>query len=198
MATTLIVTKDDFTGANLVKFSSNILEDQLTPYIYAAQEYDLAPRLGESLYLDVEGLIAGTIADRPELLAFVDSKVKRFLVLAAYRRFMSVHGLNVTQFGFTKTSDPQGTFEQAAASDRAIVLRQTDADGNVALLKMTSTAFTFDGISYAKESKAGQLSASIRAPKRRKTLRATLRGGETSGTIDEKEYLLSGILNVEL
>jgi hypothetical protein len=163
----LLVNKADFTGANLVKFSQNIGDDQLTPYIYAAQDYDLRPRLGEGLYGDLEKVKAGT-ATRPELLSFLNVKVARFLVLAAYRRFIAGHGLNVTQFGLTKTADPQGTFNQAEAAERGAILRQIDADANVALLRMTSTPYTFDGTSYAKEGKSGAPSASIRAPKRKR------------------------------
>jgi len=161
----LLVSKADFTGANLVKFSQNISEDQLNLYIQAAQEYDLEPRLGEDLYADILGAeLAFPL--RSELLAFIEKKVKRYLVLISYRRFISAHGLNITQFGLTKTADPQGTFNQAESQERAIITRQIDADANVALLKMTSTAFIFDGISYVKEKKAGHVSTSIRAPKR--------------------------------
>ena len=167
MADTLLVTKADFTGANLVKFSQNVAEDQLNLHIQAAQEYDLEPRLGEELYAAILGAAAASPAPT-ELLAFINKRVKRYLVLAAYRRFISAHGLNVTQFGLTKTADPQGTFNQAEAQERAIITRQIDADANVALLKMTSTPFTFDGVSYEKEAKAGNVSTSIRAPKRRK------------------------------
>jgi hypothetical protein len=166
MADTLLITKADFTGANLVKFSQNIAEDQLNLHIHAAQEYDLEPRLGEELYDAVLGAETA-FPLRPELLVFINKKVKRYLVLAAYRRFISAHGLNVTQFGLTKTADPQGTFNQAEAQERAIITRQIDADANVALLKMTSAPFTFDGLSYEKANKAGNVSASIRAPKRR-------------------------------
>lgn len=165
MSDRLLVTKADFTGANLVKFSQNISEDQLNLYIQAAQEYDLEPRLGEELYTAILGAETA-FPLRPELLAFINKNVKRYLVLAAYRRFISAHGLNITQFGLTKTADPQGTFNQAEAQERAIITRQIDADANVALLKMTSTPFIFDGISYAKEAKAGNVSTSIRAPKR--------------------------------
>lgn len=167
MATTLLIAKTDFSAANLVKFSQNILDDQLTPYIYAAQDYDLRPRLGEDLYLDLEGVASGALT-RPELLAFLNDKVKRYLVLASYKRFIAAHGLNVTQFGLTKTNDPQGTFNQAEAAERAVILRQVDADANVALLRMTSTPYSFDGFSYSKETKGGLPSASIRAPKRRR------------------------------
>jgi len=165
MADELLVTKADFIGANLVKFSQNIAADQLDMYIQAAQEYDLEPRLGETLYSDVLGASVA-FPLRPELLAFTDKKVKRYLILVAYKRFISAHGLNVTQFGLTKTTDPQGTFDQSGAQERAIITRQVDADANVALLKMTSTPFVFDGISYSKEAKSGNVSTSIRAPKR--------------------------------
>lgn len=175
----LLISKADFTAANLVKFSQNILDDQLAPYIYAAQDYDLSPRLGPELYAALEYLADGGspghgpgpgagAASSVQLQAFLDEKVKRYLVLASYRRFISAHGMNVTQFGLTKTADPQGTFNQAEAAERAVIIRQVDADANVALIRMASTPYTFDGISYDKEAKGGQPSASIRAPKRRR------------------------------
>lgn len=193
---TLLIDKADFTAANLVKFSQNILDDQLTPYIYAAQEYDLEPRLGETLYLDLQGVASGELA-RPELQVFLNNKVKRFLVLASYRRFIAAHGMNVTQFGLTKTADPQGTFNQAEAAERAVILRQVDADANVALLKMTSTPYAFDGFTYEKEPKAGKPSASIRAPKR---TRSDYRpSGLTIGaTTGRKDYLLNAYLDILL
>lgn len=170
---TILISKADFLAANLVKFSQNIPADQLEPYIYAAQEYELEPRLGSDLYEAVEhvhgggsGHGGGHGGSNTELLAFINTKVKKFLVLAAYRRFIAGHGLNITQFGLTKTSDPQGTFNQADATERAVILRQVDADANVALLRMTSTPYTFDGVSYSKDPKGGKPSASIRAPKR--------------------------------
>jgi hypothetical protein len=181
MATILLITKADFTGANLVKFSQNIQDDQLTPYIYAAQEYDLEPRLGADLYAALQHVADGGNGHGPgpgsvndDLTDFLNDKVKRFLVLAAYRRFIAAHGMNVTQFGLTKTADPQGTFNQAEAAERAVILRQVDADANVALLKMTSTPYVFDGIDYTKPANAGKPSASIRAPKRDKKLKENL------------------------
>lgn len=166
MATTLIVNKADFAAANLVKFSQNILEDQINPYIYAAQEYDLAPRLGVELYEALELIAETPDAAKPEITAFLNGPVKRYLVLIAYVRFISAHGLNVTQFGLSKTADPQGTFEQSSAQERAIIIRQANSDANVALAKLTAVPFTFDGVSYTKTGKGANQSQSIRAPKR--------------------------------
>lgn len=163
---TILISKADFLAANLVKFSANIAEDQLAPYVYAAQEYDLEPRLGTDLYGDLIAFAANPTANRPQLQAFLVKEVSRFLVLTAYKRFIAAHGLNVTQFGLTKTADPQGTFNQAEAQERAVILRQVDADANVALGKMLAKPWTFDGVSYGKEPNAGRPSASIRAPKR--------------------------------
>lgn len=169
--TTLLANKADFMSASLVKLSANIADDQLQPYIYAAQEYDLEPRLGEALYTAIQSLAETPDDTKPELSAFWIGKVKRFLVLASYRRFIAAHGLNVTQFGLTTTNDPQGTFNQAQASERAVILRQIDADANVALIRMTSEVWTFDGVAYDKAKKAGTPSVSIRAPKRNKYLK---------------------------
>jgi hypothetical protein len=188
----LLIDKEDFTAANLVKFSQNILADQIEPFIYAAQEYDLEPRLGADLYEALQhahgggnGHGDGHAGTNAELLAFLNSKVKRFLVLASYRRFISAHGLNVTQFGLTKTADPQGTFNQAEAAERAVILKQIDADANVALLKMTSTPYIFDGVSYTKSTTAGNPSQSIRAPKRfRDSLEKRVAAAGTFGFMD--------------
>lgn len=171
---TLIATKADFSPENLVKFSQNIKDDQINPYIYGAQEYDIAPRLGDDLYQDILDLIQQGNQqgqnNRPELLAYINEKVKRALVLSAYFRFISAHGINVTQFGLSKTSDPQGTFDQVSGQDRAIVLRQVQSDMNVALLNLTKSDLVFDGIVYSKTDKSSHPVQMIRAPKRKITL----------------------------
>jgi hypothetical protein len=163
---TILISKADFLAANLVKFSPNIAEDQLAPYVYAAQEYDLEPRLGADLYGDLVSYAENPTASRPQLQAFLVKEVSRFLVLTAYKRFIAAHGMNVTQFGLTKTNDPQGTFNQAEAAERAVILRQVDADANVAMGKMLSKTFTFDGVNYSKDKQRLKPSATIRAPKR--------------------------------
>lgn len=169
---TLIISKADFTPANLVKFSQNIKDDQILPYINAAQDYDLQPRLDPQLYADIltrvsQGQQQGQ-NNRPELLEFINTKVKRFIVLTAYYRFMASHGINVTQFGVSSTRDPQGTFDQVSAQDRAVVLRQVASDINIALIKLTSEPFIFDGVSYEKTDKGANQNQMIRAPRRKK------------------------------
>jgi hypothetical protein len=166
---TQIISKIDFNASNIVKFSQNIREDQIDPFIIAAQEYDLEPRLGDALYNDILTVLSGEIV-RPELLAFVNSKVKRYLVLASYYRFISGHGINITQFGVSQTRDPQGTFDQVTAQDRAVVLRQVASDLNVSLIKMTSEPFIFDGVSYEKTEKGANQNQMIRAPKRKQNI----------------------------
>lgn len=164
---TLIITKADFTPANLVKFSQNIKDDQIEPYINAAQDYDLQPRLDPELYQDILGVIEGA-SNRSELTAFINTKIKRFLVLTAYYRFIASHGINITQFGVSLTRDPQGTFDQVSAQDRAVVLRQVASDINVALIKLTSEPFIFDEISYEKTDKGSNQNQMIRAPRRKR------------------------------
>jgi hypothetical protein len=170
MATTLMITKADFAAANFVKFSQNIPEDQINPHIYVAQEYDLAPRIGVQLYEDLESLAETPDPAKPELASFLNGPVKRYLLLISYARFISSHGLNVTQFGLSKTTDPQGTFEQSSAAERAVLIRQASSDASIALAKLTAVPFTFDGVSYAKADKGAKQSQSIRAPKRRRAL----------------------------
>lgn len=184
-----IITKANFTPANFVKFSQNIREDQISPYIAAAQENELQPRLGVELYADVLAEVAKVTPTRPELMAFINAYVKRFLVLAAYYRFMAAHGINVTQFGVSKTSDPQNTFDQISSQDRAIILRQTDADLNTALLKMMAQPFKFDGVSYVKTERSKEQTTGIRAPKNKKRSRlnafADFGGGVYGNIINE-------------
>jgi len=170
MATTLLISKADFAAANLVKFSANIEEAQLNPFIYAAQEYDLEPKLGADLYNAAVNYAGSPDGSRPELNGFIAKQVARFLVLTAYKRFISSHGINITQFGVTKTADPQGTFSQVEAGERAVILRQIDSDCSVATIKMLNVDFTFDGVTYTKSGKATAPSASIRAPRRRRAL----------------------------
>jgi hypothetical protein len=187
----MIISKADFNASNLVKFSQNIREDQIDPFIMAAQEYDLEPRLGAPLYSDILAVLSGEIV-RPELLAFVNSKVKRYLVLASYHRFMAAHGINITQFGVSQTRDPQGTFDQVTAQDRAVVLRQVASDLNVALIKMTSEPFIFDGINYSKPERGANQNQMIRAPKRK-----GIRVGSRSPLIEPQNgNLLNSILDV--
>lgn len=167
MATVLLIGKADFAAANLVKFSQNIREDQINPFIYAAQEYDLEPRLGATLYDALEAIKGAPDPERPELTAFLTGPVSRYLALSAYHRFIAQHGLNVTQFGLTKTADPQGTLEQSSGQERAIIMRQVAADQGVALIKMTSGPFAFDGVAYSIATGGTAQPQTIRAPKRR-------------------------------
>ena len=187
----MIISKSDFNAVNFVKFSQNIREDQIDPFIMAAQEYDLQPRLDADLYADILGTVSGELT-RPELLAFINSKVKRFLVLTAYYRFMAAHGINVTQFGVSSTRDPQGTFDQVTAQDRAVVLKQVASDINIALIKMTSEPLVFDGISYEKTERGANQNQMIRAPKRK-----GIRVGSRSPLIEPQNgNLLNSILDV--
>lgn len=161
-----LITKADFTPENFVKFSQNIREDQIEPYIYAAQENDLRPRLGDDLMIALQ---TATIDGSPQLFEFLTKYVKKYLVLASYYRFIAAHGMNVTQFGLSSTRDPQGTFDQVTPQDRAIILRQVQSDMNTALSRMMSQEFTFDTINFRKNEKAKQPVSMIRAPKRKPT-----------------------------
>lgn len=162
---TLIISKADFTPENFVKFSQNIKNDQIDPYINVSQEYDLQPRLEPELYTDILDAVL-TPSSRPELIIYVNTKVKKFLVLSSYYRFITQHGYNVTQFGISSTRDPQGTFDQITGQERAVVLRQVSSDINIALIKMMSEDFIFDGITYGKTKKGSNQNQIIRAPKR--------------------------------
>jgi hypothetical protein len=162
-----LITKEDFTPQNFVKFSQNIREDQIEPYIYASQANDLMPRVGIEMLHDLRN---ATSDSRPELWAFLENYVKPFLVLSSYYRFASTHGIHLTQFGMSKTSDPQNTFDQVSGQERAILLRQTASDLQVAETRMLSQPFTFDGVTYVKKEKSNQIGQSIRAPKRKRVI----------------------------
>lgn len=164
----------------MVSFSQNIAEDQIEPFIRAAQEYDLEPRLGPALLAALENIAPIPTAPDPETPAAPDPtpqlraflpKVKRYLVLAAYQRFIARHGFNITQFGMSKTADPQGTMEPLDPAERAIILKQNQADINTALIKLTRGAWIFEGVDYSTDNTADskQQSTSIRAPKRKAT-----------------------------
>jgi hypothetical protein len=168
-----IITKADLTAQNLVRFSPNIRDEEINPAIVAAQDYDLEPRLGDAL-VSALGALPPVPEDpdpdpAPELREFRNKYVARYLVLKSYERFIAQHGINITQFGVSKTGDPQNTFTQADSSDRAIILKQVRSDAEVALSRLTraleAAEWTFDGVLYAAQEKLNRRETPLRAPK---------------------------------
>jgi hypothetical protein len=142
-----LLSKEDM--KNYVQFSDNIADRIFNFHYHNAIEYDIKPRLGESLY---NACILATQQDFPELFLFRDTFVSRYAALATYVRLITEHGTNVTQFGFTQLRDPAGTFDQASEERRAVFLRayKSDMDTAFTLLnnEMKRVNYTFDGIVF--------------------------------------------------
>jgi hypothetical protein len=138
--------KSDF--PTFVNFSLNIEDRLINPHIEDAYKYDVRPKLDE-LAVDIYNY--DTVDnDKPELEAFFNNFILQWWVLLAYKRFIQNHGRNVTQFGYTKTSDPQGTFQQLDGDERAVILRQLASDSGVSYNYILQETWTFDSISYRK------------------------------------------------
>ena len=141
--------KSDF--ATFVPFPSNIAYNLINPRINDAFKFDIRPRLG-TLADDIK---AYTGTDKPELQAFYDDFILHWWVLLAYKRFIELHGINITQFGITKTKDPGGTFEQVSRDDRAIMLKQLQSDANTLQTLAFAQTWKFDGTQYRKSTDCG-------------------------------------------
>lgn len=138
--------KDDF--IEFLPWSVNIPENMYKTYIEDAYKFDIRPKL-ETLAVDIYNY-ADKSEVKPELQAFYDNFVRQWWVLLAFKRFITVHGRNLTQFGYTKTRDPQGTFDQVTQEERAVVLRQLVSDIDMCLIYMAKETWTFDGVQYRK------------------------------------------------
>lgn len=157
----MLVSKADFPG--LVPFSPAIPEDQINLHISNAEKRDLRPLFGKP-FLDALNGERG-----PELDSFFEEFVKPFLVLAAFVRFLPVHGRNITQFGVTKLAD--NTFEQVSNEERGEILKQSRTDLSQAEQQLRN-AFnevdgTFDGVNYAEakeQLEKARRTFSLRAP----------------------------------
>jgi hypothetical protein len=136
--------KSDF--SSFVPFNPNIPDNKINPYINDAFKFDIRPKL-EGLADDI---LAYDGTDRPELKAFYEGYILHWWVLLAYKRFLELHGLNVTQYGITKTKDPGGTFEQLSRDDRAIILKQYKSDAATLEQLVYSIDWKFDNMKYRK------------------------------------------------
>ncbi len=140
--------KSDF--PQYVQFSLNIEDRLINPHIEDAYKFDVRPQL-ESLAVDIYAYDASVEPQtKPELKAFYDAYLKEWWIRLAYKRFIAVHGYNVTQFGFTQTSDPGGTFDQLESKERAVLLKQITSDASVLLNYALQQTWTFDTITYRK------------------------------------------------
>ena len=138
--------KSDF--PNFVQFSLNIEDRLINPHIEDAYKFDVRPQL-ESLAVDIYNY-DGSDTTRPQLKAFFQDYILEWWIRLAYKRFIARHGKNVTQFGFTQTKDPGGTFDQVEAADRAVELKQITSDAAVCLNNALQQTWTFDTITYRK------------------------------------------------
>jgi hypothetical protein len=138
--------KSDF--PTFVQFSLNIEDRLINPHIEDAYKFDVRPQL-ESLAVDIYNY-DGSLTTKPDLKAFFENYILEWWVRLAYKRFIALHGKNVTQFGFTQTKDPGGTFDQLEAADRAVILKQITSDAAVCLNYALQQTWTFDTITYRK------------------------------------------------
>lgn len=139
--------KADF--PTFVQFSLNIEDRLINPHIEDAYKFDVRPQL-ESLAVDIYSYIPEEPETRPELKTFFQDYILEWWVRLAYKRFIEVHGFNVTQFGFTQTKDPNGTFDQLDANSRAVMLKRISSDASVNLNLALQQTWTFDNITYRK------------------------------------------------
>jgi len=138
--------KSDF--PQFVQFSLNIEDRLINPHIEDAYKFDVRPQI-ESLAIDIYNYDL-TAGDRPELKTFYEAYILEWWVRMAYKRFIAVHGKNVTQYGFTQIKDPGGTFDQLEAADRAVILKQITSDAAVCFNYALQKEWKFDGITYRK------------------------------------------------
>jgi hypothetical protein len=141
--------KSNFSG--FVNFSTSIPDALINIHINDAFKFDIKPRLS-TLATDIRNYVA---SDKPQLKGFFDEYVLQWWVLLAYKRFVQVHGLNFTQYGVTKTRDPQNTFDQASAQEKAVVLKQLAHDIDVCYANILGAEWKFDNTTYRKPGGCG-------------------------------------------
>lgn len=138
-----------------VQFTDNIPDRLLDFQITQAYSKSLVPKFGDlatAIKENESETIEDFLTDSPELATFYRDFLREYWITLAYRRFISVHGINVSQFGLTRTADPEGTFVQATGDDRAIVIRQISSDLSVVetniYKRLKAVNWTFDTIVY--------------------------------------------------
>lgn len=138
--------KSDF--GTFLPFTMNIDDKSINPFINDAYKFDVKPRLG-TLAVDIFNY-QGTA--RPQLRTFYDNFILHWWVLLSVKRFLQVHGHNITQYGYTKLRDPDGTFDQLTLSERSIILKQLQSDADILYGYALGETWTFDGVTYRKPS----------------------------------------------
>lgn len=154
----------------VAQITLNVESRLISFQINAVRSLDLDPTIGTALMAAIDTAFSDS-ETYPETYAFFIDFVKPYWSLSAYVRFMAAHGVNVTQFGVTTSSDPRGTFSQASDQQRANILRQADSDKKVYKTKLVEEIkdrkFTFDGVTYAKKDELRRSNKLINPIKRR-------------------------------
>jgi hypothetical protein len=162
-----LITKADFPP--IVRVSLNVKDSEINPHIEDATLYDLPNKLPSTLLLALLELpaVPADPETQPELRAFYNKYLKRYLVLISYIRFISEHGINITQFSVTKTKDPQGTFDQATDGERSRIIRNKTSDANTTLAMMNTylgdVKYKIDGVYYGSNQTPAKPSIGISA-----------------------------------
>jgi len=157
--------------ATYSQFTTNITDRLIDPHILNARKYDVQPYLTADM---MTAILALADDATNELATFYTDYVKEVWALSTYIRFMTEHGINITQFGVTKQSDPRGTFNQVGENERATILRMKRSDQCVAIALMTdrlkAVKFTFDSVVYI-ESKSIDSRVQMISPIKKKRTR---------------------------
>jgi len=152
---TQLIDKDDF--GQYVKWSNNIPAADVNFHCKDAQNFDAVPIMpiavvsGNNLITDIETAIAESPVTRPELIAFFEDFVKPYLVLCADRRFLLLHGINITQFGIRVNNED--TSNEIDKEKLANFMADALHKSNVYLARLTDglkdANYTFDTIVYS-------------------------------------------------
>lgn len=102
--------------------SKNLSEDKLKPYIQDALLMKVKPVLGE-LYAAWQDGTQTFMGSAEDGMAETDL-VKAVWVFHAYVSFLPFHGISVSSSGVTKSTDKEGTFEQASHQERQSIIAE--------------------------------------------------------------------------
>lgn len=149
-----LIDKDDF-GA-YVQWSNNIPASNVDYHCADSQNFDVEPIMptavvsGNNMLTDIIAALAESPATKPQLIAFYEAYVKPVLVLNAYRRFLLVHGINITQFGSRVNNEE--TSNEISDKRRGEIMADAESKANVYLAKMSAAlkaaSYTYDTIVY--------------------------------------------------
>lgn len=154
-------TKNDF--QTFVRFGENIKDNLINIHINDAFKFDIKPKL-LTLATDILAYTPeNPTPTKPELKAFYENFILEWWIRLAYKRFYQVHGDNVNQYGIQKMKDPQGTFDQLTATEKAVTIKQIDHDASICYSDILRETWTFDGATYRKPCNDNSESTGINA-----------------------------------